>query len=116
MGDIMNNSTKATKRSDAVVLVVELLSSDLALRSNAEKLFSNIENRDADTVTVNFDNVTSITRSFAHEYITQRKKSDKTIIEINIPSNIEKMFQVVMHPERHRNIDIKAIKPISVWK
>ena len=44
---------------------------------------------------IDFSDVLSISRSFAHQYVTRRKKSQKRITEINLPENVEKMFRVV---------------------
>jgi hypothetical protein len=77
----------------------EQISSDLAFRDSADDLFNHINDIDASKIVVDFSGVESITRSFAHQYIMNKVKSDKQIVECDIPSEIEPMFELV---ERQR--------------
>ena len=44
---------------------------------------------------IDFSEIKSISRSFAHEYSNRKKKTTKLITEINMLENIEKMFRIV---------------------
>jgi len=48
---------------------------------------------------IDFSGIKSITRSFAHQYTVNKIKSDKQIIECEIPLKIKPMFELV---ERQR--------------
>ncbi len=103
----MNSSIK--------ILIKEEVSEDLALRDSARKFFNKIEALPTKEVVVDFKNVRSISRSFAHEYLSQKQKLEKVIVEINIPPNVQKMFKVVEEPkERVEILSLKSIKAVSI--
>lgn len=77
------------------ISIKKAISPDLALRNSAKKFFKRINRLAYDTIIVDFTRVTSITRSFADEYLNQKKKSKKTILDANIPETVLKMFKVV---------------------
>ncbi|MCK9570821.1 hypothetical protein M0R72_17865 [Candidatus Pacearchaeota archaeon] len=74
-------------------------SSNLAFRHSADDLFEYINSLSAPKIMIDFSGITSITRSFAHQYTVNKIKSDKQIIECEIPLNIKPMFELV---ERQR--------------
>jgi hypothetical protein len=59
--------------------ISKMLSNDLALRAVASDFFSTIESYPEKEVSIDFSNVFSISRSFAHEYHTRKLKTDKMI-------------------------------------
>lgn len=77
------------------VMIKDVISKDLALRDTAQILFQKLEQQDKKDVTIDFADIRSISRSFAHEYLLQKEKSTKKITEVNIPQNIQKMFDIV---------------------
>jgi hypothetical protein len=78
------------------ILLREKVSPNLAFRGSADDVFNeDINNSDASIVVVDFDGIESTTRSFIHQYMLNKMKSDKTIIEINVPKVISPMFDLV---------------------
>lgn len=75
------------------------LSSNLAFRHSADDLFEYINSLSAPKVMIDFSGIKSITRSFAHQYVINKIKSDKQIVECKIPLTIKPMFELV---ERQR--------------
>ncbi|MGM0687529.1 MAG: STAS-like domain-containing protein, partial [Promethearchaeati archaeon] len=77
------------------IMIAQMLSPDLAFRHNAKRLIEELESYPENDVVLDFSDVRTITRSFAHEYLSRKAETSKTIIEIRMPSNVKKMFQVV---------------------
>lgn len=97
------------------IRIREQISVDLALRDSASALFNRFELLSTKEVIIDFKGVKSISRSFAHEYITKKKNSSKNILEINIPENVRKMFDVVKHPkEKTLVFDLKKVKAATL--
>ncbi len=89
-----------------MISIKDQISKDLALRSSAEKLFAYINQLSDTKITLDFSGVTSISRSFAHEYVQNRRTSNKEILEINLSSDIKKMFELVVNnPQKMKLID-----------
>lgn len=59
------------------------------------ELFNEINKSNANQIQIDFTDTIFMSRSFAQEYLFQKLISNKKIIEINLPENIEKMFEVV---------------------
>jgi len=74
---------------------VEILSPNLALRSNACELFRSFERYSGKEIIIDFSEIRTMTRSFAHEYYQRKNRSSRTIVERNLPENIRKMLLVV---------------------
>jgi len=101
--------------SDKIIMISERVSNDLALRDIADALFDDIESLKESEIVIDFSEVTSITRSFAHQYSLRKKSSKKNISEINMPTNIRKMFDIVENKyEKTKLIEIGSVKPIVV--
>ncbi len=93
----------------------ESVSEDLALRDSANRFFDEIEPYPVAALVVDFTGVKSISRSFAHQYITRKNSSPLTISETNIPQNVENMFRVVSEPApKPRLVDLRSIKVVSI--
>ncbi|MGH9923607.1 MAG: STAS-like domain-containing protein [Nitrososphaerales archaeon] len=92
-----------------VINVAEKISTDLALRTVADDLFDWLESLPADRITLDFTGIRSISRSFAHQYVSRKKTSTKQINEINLPDNVAKMFWIVEHPtQNHSPINLDS--------
>lgn len=78
------------------VFIAAEVSPDLALRNTASGFIDQLESRPEYEVVVDFSNVRSISRSFAHEYQTRKIRSRKVITETNVPTNVSKMFVAAM--------------------
>lgn len=83
-----------------LIRIKDMVSSDLALRDSANDFFNSIESRKEHEITVDFSDIRSISRSFAHQYIIRQQKSEKKISNINIPDNVNKMFDVIKSQEK----------------
>lgn len=71
------------------------ISSHLFLRQTAVNFFKEMNKLKDDKITIDFKGVEFMSRSFAHEYLQQKTKSKKDIKEMNMPSDIKKMFTYV---------------------
>ncbi|RJS92436.1 hypothetical protein CW705_02820 [Candidatus Bathyarchaeota archaeon] len=95
------------------IKISKVLSKDLALRQNAAALFDYLESLPEDKIVIDFSDVRTITRSFAQEYESRKAKSQKTIIESNVPINVKRMFDVIKRAsEKIKLLDMKKVKPI----
>lgn len=94
-----------------VVKIREAVSTDLALRESANLFFDYIEGLPEMELEIDFGDVRSISRSFAHQYCTRKGRSIKSIRNINVPENIKKMFVVVQNPApKSTFVDLTSIK------
>ena len=59
------------------------------------ELFNEINKCNSNQIQIDFNDTIFMSRSFAQEYLFQKLTSNKNIIEINLPENIEKMLEVV---------------------
>jgi len=75
-------------------------SSNLAFRHSADDLFEYINSLSTQKVVIDFSGIKSITRSFAHQYIVNKTKSNKQIAEREIPLTIKPMFELVERQRR----------------
>ena len=98
--------------ADKVIKIKDEISSDLALRLSASSLYSKLEALDENEIRIDFDGVLSISRSFAHEYMTRKLKSNKKIIEINVPDNVHKMFRDVNSKSKFLDPDAMKVETI----
>lgn len=82
------------------ISIAHELSPDLALRDIATSFMDKIESQNCHEVIIDFSEVETITRSFAHEYITKKAGSSHSIDEVNVPDNVVRMFKVVENSEK----------------
>jgi hypothetical protein len=98
--------------------VAEVLSANLALRETAARFVLYIEGLPDSEVILDFSDVRTISRSFAHEYSMRKRDLHKRIREANVSSDVAKMFAVVKEahakrPSRPR-IDFDGIPVINL--
>lgn len=89
---------------ESVFEIESYLSQDLATRHSASDFLEIVERTDANSVVISFHNVQSITRSFADEYQKRKRKSRLVIVESDVPSNVQKMFDIVGSPNAKSSI------------
>ncbi len=77
------------------IQLAEVISKNLRFRISANELFKYIEKINSSHILIDFNNVQTITRSFAHQYLVNKSISQKNITEINISPTIKKMFEIV---------------------
>ena len=61
----------------------------------AEEFFKKINASDFNRFIIDFEGIVFMSRCFTHEYLFQKLKSDKEIIEVNESEHVRKMFDVV---------------------
>jgi hypothetical protein len=86
------------------IRVADMLSTDLALRDTATRLILYADGLANPQVILDFSNVRSVTRSFAHEYCIRKREARKRIREENVPENVAKMFAVAQAVRVHSPI------------
>lgn len=97
------------------VMIKEQISVDLALRDSVDIFFDYLDSIPQKEIVVDFNSVKSISRSFAHEYITRKNHSKKSITETNVPDNVKKMFYVVEQPaEKTLVFDLRTTRAITL--
>ncbi len=67
----------------------------LAMRAACDELFNYIESLPVENVIVDFDTFTIASRSFIHQYLLRKERSNKKISEINLHPVIARMLSVV---------------------
>ncbi|PSN90436.1 hypothetical protein B9Q03_06850 [Candidatus Marsarchaeota G2 archaeon OSP_D] len=67
----------------------------LAVRAACDELFNHTESLPADNVVADFDTFTIASRSFIHQYLLRKERSNKKISEINLHPVIARMLSVV---------------------
>lgn len=77
------------------LLLKDKVSEDLSLRNMVSNIFKTEEFQKNEDVMIDFTGIKSISRSFAHEYLQHKEKQNCNVFEINMPSNIKKMFEIV---------------------
>lgn len=98
--------------------VAHTLSANLALRETAARFVRFIEGLPNPEVILDFNDVKTISRSFAHEYCTRKREIHKSISEVNISPDVAKMFTVIEEARAKRSssprIDFEGIPVINL--
>lgn len=101
--------------SKTVVSIRKALSSELAFRVLADRFFDYVEALDAKEIVIDFSGIKSISRSFAHQYILRKRKTQKKIAESNMPENVERMFEIVRQPKTETIFtEIEEVKQLQM--
>jgi anti-anti-sigma regulatory factor len=77
------------------LIISKKISTHLALRESANDMFEFINDLSSTPVVLDFSGVVFMSSSFAHQYILNKSKSRKEIVEINVPDTVDKMFALV---------------------
>lgn len=85
----------------------------LALRITAQKIFMSKEVCDAKSIILDFAGIESMSSSFAHEYLQRKRRHTCKISEINVSTDIQKMFNVVKN-RKVRKKPVMNIKPVAL--
>jgi len=101
-----------TLSSEIVLQLAEHIFENLAFRDSVDNLFSHIASLEETNIIIDFLGIKSITGSFAHQYIINKKKAIKHLTERNMPLDVKKMFELV----ERRNLKPREIstEPIEV--
>lgn len=98
------------------IIVREILSNNLAVRDNAAYLFQIVEDSPQDDIFIDFEGVDTMTRAFAHEYLGLKSKSNKSVQELNISTELERMLNSASHesPKGKRFPGLKTAEIIRI--
>ena len=88
------------------VLLSEQFGINIFTRNSISTFFDILENVKENEIELDFANVKFISRSCADEYIKQKEKSKKKIIEVNMSKNICNMFKIVKKQYENAGITI----------
>lgn len=104
-----------TSNKTKIIDIAEKISTNLAFRQSADDFYHNINKLKDSKIAVDFSAVTFMTSSFAHQYLLNKRKSEKHITETNIPPNIHQMFELVeKRKNKPKNISDIAPKILEV--
>lgn len=83
-----------------IMIKEEINSKNLGMRASVKDLFQKWNQSRDKSLVIDFTNVEFMSRSFAQEYVQQKKHSNKTIKEVNVPEDVELMFEVVLNTNK----------------
>ncbi len=86
------------------VKIFQVVGPDLATRNGCDKLFELLEQKPERKITLDFSNVSSISRSFAHQYLMKKNLSEKVILEVQVPILVQRMLDFVKNQTGRRQI------------
>jgi STAS-like domain of unknown function (DUF4325) len=110
-------SKMAIATRSRVVFVAREIAPNLMLGAISDRFFDKLERIQAENITLDFTGVTSVSRSFAHQYVSRRNKTRKHIKEVNMNANISRMLRLV---ERRiatgavPNFTLRSSEPVTV--
>lgn len=85
------------------IMIVKMINSNLGMRSSAKNFFEDLNNISNTKLVINFENVKFMSRSFAQEYVQQKKRTNKIIIEKNKPKDVQCMLNVVKNSKKPKS-------------
>ena len=92
-----------------------MFSDNLALRQNANDLFDYIESLPEKEIIFDFECVTSMSRSFAHQYALRKNQCTKEITEVGKSIEVIRMFEFVKKQrEKKPLIEISNIRVLAI--
>ncbi|AAG39951.1 MULTISPECIES: STAS-like domain-containing protein [Methanothermobacter] len=93
------------------IIIKNFINKTLGFRDSAVYLFKEINKLEVENVELDFKGVEFMSRSFAHEYLTQKSRSTKNIIEKNQKPSIERMLDAVENSfNRPNKIKVHPVK------
>ena len=82
---------------------------DLLLRSWADELFNTLAEKKSQLFTLDFSDIDFVSRTFAHEYLKQKKAFNLPIKEKNMKENVEQMFRIAAQLPNKKDIAISGV-------
>jgi hypothetical protein len=105
----------STHTQSCEIAIAKVLSSNLVLRDTASEFFDEIDALGCSEVTIDFLNVETITRSFAHEYMSRKRMTAKNTIEKNVPLSVQKMFAAIENSNnKPRFEELRSVQVINI--
>ena len=86
--------------SEIEIFLEKEIDSDLGSRNKIEELYKNISS-DVSKVVMNFTGVKFMGRSFAQEYLNQKEKASFEVVEVNVPEDVQKLFDIILKLNGH---------------
>ena len=86
--------------SEIEIFLEKEIDPDLGSRNKIEELFKNISS-DVSKVVMNFTGVKFMGRSFAQEYLNQKNKASFEVVEVNVPDDVQKLFDIILKIKGH---------------
>ena len=99
-----------TTSNKTTIKLSRIFSNSLALRDNADHLFDRVESSQKKEIVLDFHNVNSMSRSFAHQYLLRKAKTRKKIVEIGKKEEFDLMFKRARRKREPARIKIGDIK------
>lgn len=104
-----------TSRAEKTLSLVKAISNNLAFRHSADYLFNYINTLNESKIAIDFTGIESISRSFAHQFVINKNKSNKQIICCGMPPDIAPMFELVNRQiSKQRNSATLSDEPIKI--
>ncbi len=103
------------EKKEKVIKLVLLFSRCISTRESARALIKMIKQLPEKLIVVDFKNIDMITRSFAHEYLTNKKSLTKKIVEKNLVEDVKKMLEIIQKQASVSKKNKEQIK-IMLWK
>ncbi len=92
------------------VKALQAVGPDLATRNGCDRMFDSFERSTDKRIYIDFSGVSSISRSFAHQYVLRKNLSIKTITELSVPATVKKMMSFVQHEPTKKPISYSSIE------
>jgi len=83
------------KNKQNKIQLAKFISKNLLLRNSADELFNHINDLKTTRIIIDFDKIQSVTRAFTHQFLLNKEKSKKNIIDVNISPHIKNMFELI---------------------
>ena len=80
---------------EKIISLFEIFGNNIITRNSIASFFEEINFLEKHKIVLDFNNVAFISRSCADEYLKQRKKSKKKVVEANMSKNVCDMFSLV---------------------
>ena len=78
-----------------IIMVKDVLNENLEMNSTATDFLDMVDELSDNEIHIDFTGVKFISRSFAQGYYTKKLKLNKKIVEVNIPSIVQPMFDIM---------------------
>ncbi len=72
------------------------------MRSNADILMDAVHKNNHKLISIDFQEIQTISRSFAQQYIERKNNSSKQLSEKNVNKNVKKMFEVALNKRNNK--------------
>ena len=95
------------------IILSKEISSNLVTRNSLDRFFSKTNKYKDETITIDFDGITFISRSGTDEYLKLKSNSKKKLKEINRLPDVKKMFELVVK-NKHSKIEEQLDHPVPV--